>query len=144
MNKRFAAWVVAAGIVGGGIAASAPVMAAGTDSVAGVGFAKVTATVTNGGTSLTACVTGDARTLWVTGEWQMSLTGTRSDGSTINLPASASGTPTYSNCITVPKNRATAGSITVQLQYIGAGAQVYGSGSASGAWGPNNINIITP
>lgn len=144
MNKRIAAGVVAAGLVGGGIALSAPAMAVGTDSVGGLGFAKVTATVTNYGTYLQACVTGDARTLWVTGEWQMSLTGTRSDGSTINLPASASGVPTFNSCTSVPKNRAAAGNVTIQLQYIGAGGQVYGSGSQSGAWGPANINIITP
>src|SRR5581483_5135580 len=141
MNKRLAAGAIAVAMAGTGVALSAPALAVGTTSVGGAGFANVTATVTNKGSYLLACVTGDARTLWITGEWQMSLTGSRSDGTTVNEPASASGVSTFNVCEPVYRDGALAGTVTIQLQYVGAGAQVYGSGSASGAWG-SSLTVV--
>ena len=126
------------------LATAAPAFATGTTvTLSGVGFATVTAHVTNYSTYDLACWSGDASTLFVAGEWIVSVTVSRSDGTSANTYSLLTGTPTAHECQPISKNGAAAGQVTIQAQFVGVGGQVYGSGEASAAWGPK-LAIETP
>lgn len=93
-------------------------------------------TITPGGSSHTVCAAGTASpTLYVTADWELTITGVRSNAAPVAQTASAM-SRTFSVCQDVPKFGAPQGQYWVTFEFAGVGSDVAGKWTGYGSWQP--------
>lgn len=103
-------------------------------------------TITPGATQHMVCATGSASsTLYVFGNWELTITGVRSSASPIVQTASATA-QSFSVCQAVPKFAAPQGQYWVTFEFVGAGSDVVGKWTGYGSWQPvlSDIAVALP
>lgn len=99
-------------------------------------------TITPHATYHQVCASGTASTLlYVTGDWELTIDGTRTIGTPITQSASATAR-TFSVCQNVNKFAATQGEYHVAFTFVGAGSDVYGKRTGYGSWQPALADIV--
>jgi hypothetical protein len=78
------------------------------------------------------CAFGSAYTLFISGSWTMTVTGTRANGTTYTATASNSGVPNFpKTCLGVPLNGTSDADIKGTLDYQGVGGEIEGHATGS-------------
>lgn len=96
----------------------------------------MTLTITPSATHHTVCASGTASpVLYLTADWELTITGERSNVSPILQTASAT-SRTFSVCQNVLKLGAAQGQYWVTFEFVGAGSDVVGKWTGYGAWQP--------
>jgi hypothetical protein len=98
--------------------------------------------ITNYSSYHRVCASGNAADpLQVLSDWELTIDGTRANGSVINQTAGSSGN-TFSYCMNVYKAGTVQGEYHVAFLYTGVGPDVYGKRTGYGSWQPNLADVV--
>lgn len=102
-------------------------------------------TIHPGATSHQICVTGSTTALSLVANWELAVTGTRSNASVIN-EAVISSSQSINVCRNVPKQAAASGQYHVAFLFEGVGTEVFGKMTGFGSWQPalSDITAVLP